>query len=77
MALFALACVGFLVIGISRDWIHVEYTVPQEIQTASAAAGTDVEVGKDGKLKLFDSASKLFSIDLSRENNPFFGCNSH
>ena len=73
-ALLALAGAGMLIIGISRDWIHVEYTVPQEAQTAPASV-TDVEVGKDGKLKLFDSSSKYFRL-ITLENNPF-GCNSH
>ncbi len=69
-ALISLGLCGLLVTAFSMDWIHVDYTLPQDFQASKSTAATDVEMTKDGKLKLFDSASKLVSPLISTSLMP-------
>jgi hypothetical protein len=57
--LFALACTGMLVLAFTENWVHVDYTVPHEgLSVSKNVLDSEVVVGKDGKLKLFDKESE-------------------
>lgn len=49
--------------AIKSDVVRVNYTVPHE--SIMKNQPSDVAVGKDGKLKLFDSASKYANCCLT------------
>jgi len=59
--LFALTGVGLLMTAIKSDVVRVNYTVPHE--SIMKNQPSDVAVGKDGKLKLFDSANRYVLED--------------
>lgn len=48
-----------LVLAFTENWVHVDYTVPHEgLSVSKNVLDSEVVVGKDGKLKLFDKESE-------------------
>jgi len=62
--IFALGGAGLLAIAAVNGWIHVQYTMPQEENAAGSSASSEVSIGKDGKMKLFDSANRYVLEDF-------------
>lgn len=53
-----------MIIGLSNNWIHVDYTLPRDISVSTSKVTRGEEVAKDSKVKLFDKASKYFLFIL-------------
>ena len=49
-----------MAIAFVNGWLHVDYTVPKEQSLNISGVVSEVSVGKDGKMKLFDSASEYY-----------------
>lgn len=53
-----LAGASMLVVGLTQGWIPSQYASPKNNLASTAVIGQSVSTGSDGKLKLFDNASK-------------------